>query len=57
MHRWWFVESSASDCGAEEHTMRHIGDQCPLRLYADGLTATRVLIWFGNESLTSNECV
>jgi hypothetical protein len=26
------------DCGAEEQTMLHIVDDCPLRLFADGLT-------------------
>jgi hypothetical protein len=38
MHRWGFVESLACDCGAEEHTMHHVVDDCPLRLFADGLT-------------------
>jgi hypothetical protein len=30
MHRWGFVESPACDSGAEEQTMRHIVDDCPL---------------------------
>jgi hypothetical protein len=38
MHRWGFVKSPACDCCAEEQTMRHIVDDCPLRLFADGLT-------------------
>jgi hypothetical protein len=45
--KWGFVESPACDCCAEEQTMRHIVDDCPLRhivddcplrLFADGLT-------------------
>jgi hypothetical protein len=28
----------ACDYGAEEQTMRHIVEVCPLRLFADGLT-------------------
>jgi hypothetical protein len=54
MLRWGFVESPACDCGAEEQTMRHIVEDCPLRLFDDGLTglcAVRVPIWFGLESL------
>jgi hypothetical protein len=43
MHRWGFVESPACDCGAEEQTMRHIVDDCPLRLFADGLTGLCVM--------------
>jgi hypothetical protein len=38
MHRWGFVESPACDCGAKEQLMRHIVDDCPLRLFSDGLT-------------------
>jgi hypothetical protein len=38
MHRWGLVESPACDCSAEEQTIRHIVDDCPLRLFADGLT-------------------
>jgi hypothetical protein len=46
MHRWGFVESPACDCGAEEQTMRHIVDECPLRLFADGLTMeTMEYLW------------
>jgi hypothetical protein len=33
MYRWGFVESPACDCGAEEHTMRPIVDDCPLQLF------------------------
>jgi hypothetical protein len=33
-----FLESPVCDCDAEEQTMRHIVDDCPLRLFADGLT-------------------
>jgi hypothetical protein len=68
LHRWGFVESPAFDCGAEEQTMHHIVEDCPLRLFADGLiglfamrqwteTVDRrdsgVPIWFGLESLTN----
>jgi hypothetical protein len=38
VHRWRFVDSPASDCGAEEQIMRHIVNDCPLRLFTDGLT-------------------
>jgi hypothetical protein len=38
MHRSGFVESPACDCGAEEQTMRYLVDDCPLRLFVDGLT-------------------
>jgi hypothetical protein len=30
MYRLRLVESPACDCGAEEQTMRHIVDDCPL---------------------------
>jgi hypothetical protein len=43
MHRLRFEESPACECGAEEHTMRHIVDNCPLRLFADGLTGLCVM--------------
>jgi hypothetical protein len=43
MHRWGFVESPACDCGAEEQGMRHIVDDCPLRLFADGMTGVGVM--------------
>jgi hypothetical protein len=68
MHKWGFMESPACDCAAEERTMRPIVDDCPLRLFADGLiglvamrqqteTVDRrdsgVPIWIGLESLTN----
>jgi hypothetical protein len=50
MHRWRFVESPACDCGAEEQTMRHIVDDCPLHwVVCDEQRATRewstYLVW------------
>jgi hypothetical protein len=37
MHRRGFLVSLACDCGAEEQAMRHIVDDCPLWLFADGV--------------------
>jgi hypothetical protein len=44
MHIWEFEKSPACDCGAEEQTMRHIVDDCPLRLFAGGLTGLYAMI-------------
>jgi hypothetical protein len=58
MHSWVFVESPTCDCGAEEQTIGHIVNDCPLRLFADGLTGlcamsdeTVVYLSSSNESL------
>jgi hypothetical protein len=37
------VESPACGCGAEKQTIRNIVDDCPLRLFADGLTGLRAM--------------
>jgi hypothetical protein len=37
-HLIGFVESPSCGCGAEEQTMSHIVDDCPLWLFADGVT-------------------
>jgi hypothetical protein len=37
IHRWSFGESPACDCGAEQQTMDHIENKCPLQLCPGGL--------------------
>jgi hypothetical protein len=37
MHRWGFEESPTCDCGANQQTMVHIVNECPIRLFSGGL--------------------
>jgi hypothetical protein len=37
MHKWGFGESPDCVCGAEQQTMDHIVNKCPLRLFPCGL--------------------
>jgi hypothetical protein len=30
MHRWGYVDSPVSDCGADQQTMSHIVNECPI---------------------------
>jgi hypothetical protein len=37
MHRWGFADILDSDGGAEQQTMQHIVNECPLRSFPGGL--------------------
>jgi hypothetical protein len=37
MHRWGYVGSPACDCGADQQTMSHIVNGCPIRQFNGGL--------------------
>jgi hypothetical protein len=37
VHRWGLTSSADCDCGANQQTMRHISDDCPLRRFPSGL--------------------
>ena len=39
MHRWGYGETPVCDCGADEQTMHHIVNDCPLRSFPGGLVA------------------
>jgi hypothetical protein len=37
MHIWGFTDIPDCDCGADQQTMRHIVNECPLRSFSGGL--------------------
>jgi hypothetical protein len=37
MHRWGFTDIPDCDCGAEQQTVQHIENECPLRSFPGGL--------------------
>jgi hypothetical protein len=37
MHRWGYVDSPVCDCGANQQTMSHIVNECPIRRFNGGL--------------------